>query len=520
MPSNKKKRNAKKRAANKTGAQAKIKANEEAKYEGKVDFEVEERLKRIYARCTTAIAEELEERFKSTWPPVKPLEALPAKKQYPKAYEKVSNTFNAGLDLTRKQTGITGLSRWHVVLEKMLDALEIISAEGNEDVQSLFLERVGGDHRQLLCSILCTISQTFQKASDWKHLKAWAKVSIAADPTYFKGYCQLATAEIHGSYNWKLGLELTKKGITMGNRRGNITENSPIPARIDTLEAILNPPSKAEGQRLKREYIYDNRGTAVRYWQDMNIPQPAKICALCHATGEHKCAKCKTVYYCGRQCQILDHPEHKMVCVEPSEENKIEVIENPHFSPEELEMDEEHWETMKRHAKRQGTSILLGSCNNCHATSVKRALMEGTNVNEKCNKFLETPIMVAALRREPGEAVDIVKTLIMHGACPNVVRGDGSHLLAICRSRAAWINDREPSMVNSMFQLMAMCRGGVEKAEREESAELVALVASAIRQHKLCKLCKARKRMKGYDVHLKISENLTDDFIENYESKI
>ena len=75
-------------------------------------------------------------------------------------------------------------------------------------------------------------------------------------------------------------------------------------------------------------------------------------------------------------------------------------------------------------------------------------------------------------------------------------------------------------MVNSMFQLMAMCRGGVEKAEREESAELVALVASAIRQHKLCKLCKARKRMKGYDVHLKISENLTDDFIENYESKI
>jgi len=99
-------------------------------------------------------------------------------------------------------------------------------------------------------------------------------------------------------------------------------------------------------------------------------------------------------------------------------------------------------------------------------------------------------------------AVEIVRTLLSYGACPNVIRGDGQHLLAICRGRAKWIDNSEPSMANTFFRLKHMFGGGLDDVERKEREKLVELVTNSIRQHKLCRYCKARKQLKHIDQHL------------------
>jgi len=485
---------------------------------------IQKRIEKTFARCTIELAEDLEQRFKSTYPPKKPIRLLPRSKLHVREYSKVSNTFNAGLALVPKATGIKGLSRWHVVLDKMVDALDIITKKGNEGVQYVFIETIGEDHRQLLCSILCTMSQMFQKMSLFPLLKAWSKASIAADPTYFKGYAHLVTALTYADDNWELALEMNKKAYETGIARGFGPELTPTMNRMQTLEAIVNGPKK-EALREKRDYVYDNRGVAFRFWQDMGIPRPPRTCNLCYTKGDAKCSKCRAVYYCSRRCQILDYKEHKQVCVEPSKENLIETIDTPNFPKSEIMNDEEHWAIMKQGARQTKSSLMIASSNNCCLPAVKRAMMEGGDVNESCPNVMERPIMLAALRNEPANAVKIVRTLIQHGACPNVVRGDGQHLLAICRGRARWIDDTEPSQGNIFFRLDAKMESmleevdGCEKEERRESEELVELVTSAIQQHKLCKFCKARKSLKGYDAHLK-GGDLTDHFLRTYESKV
>lgn len=37
-------------------------------------------------------------------------------------------------------------------------------------------------------------------------------------------------------------------------------------------------------------------------------------CSICHASEAMQCKQCKTVRYCGRQCQVLDWPSHKLIC--------------------------------------------------------------------------------------------------------------------------------------------------------------------------------------------------------------
>lgn len=44
---------------------------------------------------------------------------------------------------------------------------------------------------------------------------------------------------------------------------------------------------------------------------------------------------------------------------------------------------------------------------------------------------------------------------IKHGAFPNVYRGDGRHLLSICRERDKWIDDDSPSEGNKIYQQTA-----------------------------------------------------------------
>ena len=95
--------NNKKKSAKKRSSKAKASKDDP-------DF-IQKRIEKIFARCTIELAEDLEQRFKSTYPPKKPIRMLHRAKRRVGEYSKVSDTFNAGLALVPKATGIKGLSR-------------------------------------------------------------------------------------------------------------------------------------------------------------------------------------------------------------------------------------------------------------------------------------------------------------------------------------------------------------------------------------------------------------------------
>jgi hypothetical protein len=109
-----------------------------------------------------------------------------------------------------------------------------------------------------------------------------------------------------------------------------------------------------------------------------------------------------------------------------------------------------------------------------------------------------------------------MRALIDHGACPNVIRSDGKHLLHVCQERALWLDDPTIPGINPFHVLyrLALKNKNVEEEERKESQELVELVTEAIRTHKLCSICKASKQHKKDTTHLK-EENFTDAMLSN-----
>jgi hypothetical protein len=45
-----------------------------------------------------------------------------------------------------------------------------------------------------------------------------------------------------------------------------------------------------------------------------SVPSSDVVCCVCNRTGEHRCSACKSVVYCGRDCQIKDWNRHKQTC--------------------------------------------------------------------------------------------------------------------------------------------------------------------------------------------------------------
>lgn len=502
MPSNKKKSSSKKKGAKKKSA-----PSQEESAAQEFDL-IKQRVQRIEERCSNEIAAQLEESFQQEYPPSMDyeMEYVPSKskKQITKeenAYSKVSKHFNEGLKLTETPTNIPGISRWHLVTEKMMDALDVVLNSATEP----FLTTTGTDRRNLLSKVCLTIAQCRGKALDCTGHVAWAKVAVAADPTYSNTHNQLGLGYMNGR-NYPKALEASEQAYRLG-----IPSQSSLPERLDCLRRIVH----SQDRNSERELVLESRGQAVRWWQEMSMMRPTRTCAFCFGPGENKCSKCKTVYYCSRQCQRFDYKEHKQVCVAPSNVPQQEYPK-PNFAQDEL-CSEDEWrffQQVKRTLREPST--IIAASNNCHLGAVKRALMEGDDVNTLGSSVREYPVQMAALRREPENAVEIMKVLIQHGACPNVIRGDGKHLLSICRERAKWIDDTEPSMDNTFFRMQHGLLGddtALQGVEREESQELVELVSNAIQQHKLCRLCKARKQNEAAkDAHLHV-ENLTDQLL-------
>lgn len=484
---------------------------------------VVEQVERIEARCTVAYAQELEAKFRQGYPPMIDyedyLDSLSNKqaKKVDAAYSKVSAHFNSGITLTSSPTGKPGISRWHLTVDKLLDAIEVVV----EQASDAFLTTVNTDHRNLLCKICLTVAQTRGKALDPSGQVAWAKVAVAADPTYFNAYNQLGLGYMNGGHFKEALAASEQANLLSASYQGPETPATTLQGRLGMLRAIVHDKSKS----MHKEVILERAPQALRWYQEMGMELPAKRCNFCMWPGSNKCSRCMTVYYCSRDCQRFDYKEHKHSCVEPSAFKKQQEYPAPNF-PVSEQCSDQVWSFFEKHkVLMREPTVLIAASNNCHAGAVKRALQNGEDVNTLGDSVREYAVQLAALRREPENAVTIMTVLIAHGACPNVIRGDGKHLLAICRARAQWIDDSEPSMENRLFCLQNKIGGmldadapdPLERVEREESQALVDIVTSAIQQHKLCRLCKARKQNKlSADAHLQVP-NMTDALLARQE---
>ena len=55
--------------------------------------------------------------------------------------------------------------------------------------------------------------------------------------------------------------------------------------------------------------------------------KPIGPCRFCGALAEVKCANCKSVYYCDRNCQKRNWKEHKTACKQIKTVNEITIVE-------------------------------------------------------------------------------------------------------------------------------------------------------------------------------------------------
>jgi hypothetical protein len=171
------------------------------------------------------------------------------------------------------------------------------------------LTTYGDDSRRLLCKAVLSLAQVRGRVLDGPGMVAWGRAAVAADPTYFSTHSQLSFGLQHAGLYAESLAEMKLAQASDG------WEMLPIRARrIALLEQVVNG-SKEEKKSALTELLKDKRGTAFRYRQEMKISRPAKSCALCFWDGDNKCARCKTVYYCSRDCQVNILQIMEGVCV-------------------------------------------------------------------------------------------------------------------------------------------------------------------------------------------------------------
>jgi hypothetical protein len=210
------------------------------------------------------------------------------------SYSACSAAYNRGIDLTARPSGEPGIScRWHGAQEMYLDAIDA-AMQGS----GLFLTTHGDDSRRLLCKAVLSLAQVRGRVLDGPGMVAWGRAAVAADPTYFNSHSQLSFGLQHtGLY----AESLQEMKVAM---ESDAYEMMPMRSRrLAVLEQIVNG-DKTEKKVALTELLTEKRGSAFRYWQEMEIARPAKSCALCFWGGDNKCARCKTVYYCSRDCQV------------------------------------------------------------------------------------------------------------------------------------------------------------------------------------------------------------------------
>jgi hypothetical protein len=251
-------------------------------------------------RGSTQAAAALAQRFGANHPPFHSVDdyelsvSKAVRRNDENAYSRCCAAYNRGIELTTRPSGAPGIScRWHAAQEAFFDAIDSAMTAPES-----FLTTHGNDRRRLLCKAALSVAQVRGKVLDGPGMVAWGQAAVAADPKYFNAHSQLSFGLQHvGCY--KEALEEMK--VTMELEGFKMSPF--VSTRIGLLEkAVLG--SKEEKEAAIMAVLKDRTGSAVRYWQEMGVSRPAKSCAFCFWNAENKCARCRTVYYCQRACQV------------------------------------------------------------------------------------------------------------------------------------------------------------------------------------------------------------------------
>jgi len=57
-----------------------------------------------------------------------------------------------------------------------------------------------------------------------------------------------------------------------------------------------------------------NEVKLIESGQSSIVPNTTPNCVICNKNGTNRCARCKKIYYCSRECQIKDWSKHKLNC--------------------------------------------------------------------------------------------------------------------------------------------------------------------------------------------------------------
>jgi hypothetical protein len=256
----------------------------------------EERMERRSSESAVALAL----RFEADYPPSHNIDDYEdnltgsVRRQAQKAYSKCSAAYNRGIQLTNKASGEAGIScRWHAAQDAFLDAIDLaMTAPGS------FLNTHGSDHRRLLCKAVLSVAMMKGRLLDGQGMLDWGRAAVAADPVYYNTHSQLSLGFYHcGRYEEALA----EAKIALASEGSELEPK--IRMRVALLETTVYG-SKAEKKEAVLQVLTDKRGSAIRLWQEMGVTRPAKSCAMCFWGAENKCARCRTVYYCHRLCQV------------------------------------------------------------------------------------------------------------------------------------------------------------------------------------------------------------------------
>jgi hypothetical protein len=200
-------------------------------------------------------------------------------------------TFGKGVELLDVPTLTPGISRWHRVIDKMMDAIAVVVEDAFlTDAFLTTTGEVGRDQRLLLSKICLTAAQCKSKILDNAAHVAWAKATVAADPTYFNAHNILGLGYSNGG-NFEKALEATEKANTLlmifqedlGDRA--LT----LPERLISLRKIVNNDCKVTRKLVTKDRIQ----TPLSLWHDMSMQRPTKSCNFCLWPGTMRCARCK-----------------------------------------------------------------------------------------------------------------------------------------------------------------------------------------------------------------------------------
>ena len=68
----------------------------------------------------------------------------------------------------------------------------------------------------------------------------------------------------------------------------------------------------------------DNSSSNTEITAPIKHYQPSTKCHVCHRISTQRCAKCNTIYYCSRDCQLLHWKYHKSLCTRETKKRLLE----------------------------------------------------------------------------------------------------------------------------------------------------------------------------------------------------